>query len=81
MNHNSSSRDDEGVGVAHKVWSPINQPQFPQMMMGQVKTSLNEAFRSTWNAATEFKKKFINGVFYLLSNCLISSDQHNSKMA
>jgi len=29
------SRDDEGVGVAHEVKSPENQPQFSQMTIGQ----------------------------------------------
>jgi len=28
-------RDDEGVGMAHKIISPKNQPQFSQKMMGQ----------------------------------------------
>jgi len=29
------SRDDEGVGMAHKIKPPKNQPQFSQTMMGQ----------------------------------------------
>jgi len=29
------SRDDEEVGVAHEVKSPVNQPQFSQKTMGQ----------------------------------------------
>ena len=33
MNHNS--RDDEEIGVAHKVKSPVNQPQISQVTMGQ----------------------------------------------
>jgi len=40
------SRDDQEVGVAHKVKSPKNQPQFSQMMMGQYwlgKTSPNRS--------------------------------------
>jgi len=28
------SRDDEEVGMAHKVKSPENKPQFSQTMMG-----------------------------------------------
>jgi len=36
MNHNiGSSRDNQEVGLAHKVKSPENQPQFSQMTMGQ----------------------------------------------
>jgi len=35
MNHNSGShRDDQEVGVVHKVKSPKNQPQFLQMAIG-----------------------------------------------
>jgi len=34
--------DDQEVGTAHKVKSPKNQPQFSQMMMGQVKLSPNK---------------------------------------
>jgi len=36
------SRDDEEVGVAHEVTSPENQPQFSQMMMGQILLTLNK---------------------------------------
>jgi len=34
-NHNSGSRDDKEVGMAHKVKSPENQPQFSQTIMEQ----------------------------------------------
>jgi len=29
------SRDDEGIGKAHKTTSAKNQPHFSQMMIGQ----------------------------------------------
>ena len=36
MNHNSvHSRDNEGIGMAHEVKSPKNQPQFSQTTMGK----------------------------------------------
>ena len=38
------SRDDKGIDIAHKIISPINQPQFYQMMTGQYWL---DAFRST----------------------------------
>ena len=41
------NRDDQEVGMAHKVKSPENQPQFSQTTMGQYS---NQAFRSTRNA-------------------------------
>jgi len=47
------SRDDQEVGVAHKVKSPKNQPHFSQTMMEQHwlgKTKPKQAFRSTQNA-------------------------------
>jgi len=51
MNHNSGfSRDNQEVGMAHKVKSPENQPQFSQMMMGQYwlgKTKPKQVFRLT----------------------------------
>ena len=50
------SRDDEEVGMGHKVKSPENHPQISQMAMGQYwlgKTKPKNAFRSTRNA---FKK-------------------------
>jgi len=63
--------DDKEVGVAHKVKSAENQPQFSQTTMGQHwlgKTMPVQAFRSTQNA---FKKlpqslKFFlfNTIFY-----------------
>jgi len=46
-------KDDQEVGVAHKVESPENQPQFSQVMMGQYwlgKTKPKQAFRSTQNS-------------------------------
>jgi len=36
------SRDDQEVGMAHKVNSPENQPQFSQMMIGQYWLGLNK---------------------------------------
>jgi len=54
------SRDDQELGVAHKVKSPENQPQFSQMTVGQYwlgKTKPKQAFRSTLNA---FRKLQIN---------------------
>ena len=70
------SRDDEEVGVAHKVTSPENQPQFSQtMMMGQYwlsKTKPKPAFWSTRNAFKKlpwnFKRTLLNGIFYWLTN-------------
>jgi len=50
------SRVDEDVGVAYKVKSPENQPQFSQMTMVQYwlgKTNTKKAFRLTQN---DFKK-------------------------
>jgi len=53
MNHNSGhSRDNQNVGVTHKVKSLENQLQFSQTMMGQYwldKTKPKQAFRSTHN--------------------------------
>jgi len=64
------SRDNKGVGVAHKIIPPKNQPQFSQTMMGQYwlgKTKPKQAFRATRNAfkkvATELKK-LSNTIFY-----------------
>jgi len=69
------SRDDEEVGVAHKVQSPNNQPQFSQTTMGQYwlgKTKPEEAFRSTRNAFNKlpqnFFKNLFNGIFYWLTD-------------
>jgi len=48
------SRDDEGVGVAHKTTSPKNQPQFSQTTIWQYclgKTKPKQAFRLTRNAS------------------------------
>jgi len=66
------SRDNQEVGVAHKVKSPENQPQFSQMMMGQYwlgKTKLKQAFRLTQNAFKKLPWNFnifylFNGIFY-----------------
>jgi len=61
------SRDDQEVGVAHKVKSPKNQPEFSQMTMGQYwlgKTKPQKAFRSTRNA---FKKLLWNFKFFYLT--------------
>ena len=59
------SRDDQevGIGIAHEVKSPENQPQISHIAMGQYwlgKTKLKKAFRSTRNTyfqkvAMEFK--------------------------
>jgi len=56
------SRDDEEAGVAHKVESPKNQPQFSQTTMGQYwldKTKPKEAFRLTQNGF-----KSCHGIFF-----------------
>ena len=56
------SRDDEEVGVAHKVKSPENQPQFSQTTMGQYwlgKTKPKQAFRSTRNAFNKLPQNFL----------------------
>ena len=61
------SGDDQEVGMAHKVKSPENQPQFYQMMMGQYwlgKTKPKQAFGSTQNA---FKKLPWNFNFFHLT--------------
>jgi len=58
MNHNS---DNQEVGVAHKVKSPENQPQFSQIMMRQYwlgKTKLKQAFRLTQNAFKKLPRNF-----------------------
>ena len=50
------SRDHKGVGVAHKITSPKNQPQFSQMTMKQYwlgKTKPKQVLRSTRNAFTK----------------------------
>ena len=48
------SRDHKGVGVAHEMTSPKNQPQYFQMMMMRQywlgKTQPKQAFRSTQSA-------------------------------
>jgi len=66
------NRDDQEVGMAHKVKSPENQPQFSQMTMGQYwlgKTKPKQAFRSTQNAFKKLlrnlKKNLFNGIFLL----------------
>jgi len=56
------SRDDQEVGVAHKVKSPKNQLQFSQMMLGQYwlgKTSPNKF--SDW---PKMLSKSCNGIYY-----------------
>ena len=56
------SRDHKGVGVAHKITSPENQPQFSLMMTRQYwlgKTKPKQAFKSTQNAFNRIKKKII----------------------
>ena len=53
------SRDDQEVGVAHKVKSPENQPQFSQMTMGWYwlgKIKLSDQPKMLLKVATEFKK-------------------------
>ena len=80
------SRDDQEVGVAHKVKSPENQPHFSQTTMGQYwlgETKPKQAFRSTRNA---FKKFLWNFNFFYstdfitdwLTACLMPSDKRNS---
>jgi len=60
-----------GTGVAHKVKSTKNQPQFSQTMMVQYwlgKNKPKQAFTSTRNAfktlPQNFKNKLFNGIFY-----------------
>jgi len=56
------SRDNEEVGVAHKVKSPEIQPQFFQMTMGQYwlgKTKPKQAFKSTRNVFKKLPKNFL----------------------
>ena len=54
------SRDHKGVGVAHKIISPENQPQFSQTTeqywLG--KTKPKKAFRSTRNAFNKLLRNF-----------------------
>jgi len=60
------SRDNEEVGVAHKVKSPENQPQISQMTMGQYwlgKTKPKQAFRLTRNAFKKLPRNFKNYLF------------------
>jgi len=64
------SRDDQEVGVAHKVKLAENQPQFSQTTIEQYwlgKTKPKQAFRSTRNAfkklPRDFKNISLNGIF------------------
>jgi len=55
------SRDDEEVGVAHKVKSLEKQPQFSQMTMGQYwlgKTKPKQAFRWTRDGFKKLPQNF-----------------------
>jgi len=55
------SRDDQEVGVAHKVKSPENQSQLSQATIGQYwlgKTNPKKAFRLTRNAFKKFPWNF-----------------------
>ena len=65
------SRDHKRVGVAHKIISPIKQPQFPLTTMRQYwlsKTKPKKAFRSTRNVFNkllrDFKNNLFKGIFY-----------------
>ena len=61
------SGDHKGVGVAHEITSPKNQPQFSLTMMRQYwlgKTSLQIDPKCFQRVATEFKKKLFNRIFY-----------------
>ena len=56
------SRDHKGVGVAHKITSPLKQPQFSQTMIRQYwlsKTKPKQAFRSTQNAFNKLLWNFL----------------------
>ena len=60
------SRDHKGVGVAHEIISPKNQPQFPlmttrQYWLGEAKPK--QAFRSTRNAFNKLLWNFNNYLF------------------
>ena len=65
MNHNS--RDDKGVGVAHKIVLPKNS-SFPDDN-GAVLVKPKQAFGSTQNAFKKlrqnFKNRLFNGILYL----------------
>ena len=55
------SRDHKGVGVAHRIISPKNQPQFSLMTMRQYwlgKTNPKQVFRSTRNALNKLLRNF-----------------------
>ena len=59
------SRDHKVVvGVAHKLTSPKNQPQFSQTMMGQVSNKLLDRPKtpSDTAVATEISKKLFNRI-------------------
>jgi len=65
------SRDDQEVGVAHKVKSPENQPQFSQTTIGQYwlgKTKSKQAFRLTRDGFKKLPQNFLkilfNEIFY-----------------
>jgi len=56
------SRDDQEVGVARKVKSPENQPQFSQSMMEQYwlgKTKPKQTLRLTQNTFKKLPQKII----------------------
>jgi len=60
------SRDDKEVGVAHKVKSPENQPQFSQTTIRQYwlgKTKPKKVFGSSQNAFKKLPQNF--KIFYL----------------
>ena len=60
------SRDDEEIGMAHKIVSPKNQPQVSQMIIGQIKLNPNRLLKQ--KVATEFSDWPTNQ----LPACLIS---------
>ena len=72
MNHNSGSqnhsRDNQEVGISHKVLSPENQPQTAMGQYWLGKTKPKQTFRLTRNAFKKlpwnFKKNLFNGAFY-----------------
>jgi len=47
-------RDDKEVGMAHKVKSPENQPQFSQMTMGQYWLGFQADSKYFQKVSTEF---------------------------
>ena len=70
--YNMHNTRDEGVGVAHNIVSPENQPHFSQTTMGQYwlcKTKPKQAFRLTLKGCCRILKSLFNSIFYLTNWC------------